>query len=204
MPEGNHGIVPMKFVVTVPSTLPNRHPSAIIFPGRGWWGVWTGVWHRMRWGGVNSPCGWYPVRGQLPSTGSQDHTHPHTHHADPQIDVQIRILLKDKYVKLCQNKNTGNHTLISWTMFIGFLYLEKQLASQDMFLIRSEKLKFKSEYYLRIYTWNHVRMQTPAITLWFPEQCLLSFFILEKQLASQHMFLIRSELSITAYFYLVL
>ena len=42
------------------------------------------------------------------------------------------------------------------------------------------------------------KMQTPAITLWFPEQCLLGFFILEKQLASQDMFLIRSELSITA------
>jgi hypothetical protein len=36
------------------------------------------------------------------------------------------------------------------------------------------------------------KMQTPAITLWFPEQCLLGFFILEKQLASQDMFLIRS------------
>ncbi len=31
--------------------------------------------------------------------------------ADPQVEVQIRILLKDKYVKLCQNANTGNHTL---------------------------------------------------------------------------------------------
>ncbi len=31
-------------------------------------------------------------------------------------------------------------------------------------------------------------MQTPAITLWFPEQCLLGFFILEKQLASQNSF----------------
>jgi hypothetical protein len=47
-------------------------------------------------------------------------------------------------------------------------------------------------------------MQTPAITLWFPEQGLLGFFILEKQLASQDMFLIRSELSITAYLFLVL
>ncbi len=26
-------------------------------------------------GGVNSPCGWYRVRGQLPSTGGQEHTH---------------------------------------------------------------------------------------------------------------------------------
>ncbi len=42
MPEGNHAIVPMKFAVAVPSTLPNGHPSANIFPGRGWWGVWKG------------------------------------------------------------------------------------------------------------------------------------------------------------------
>ncbi len=70
--------------------------------------------------------------------------------ADPQVEVQIRILLEEK--------NIG----------------------------------------------NRVKMQTPAITLWFPEQCLLGFFILEKQLASQDMFLIRSELSITAYLFLVL
>ncbi len=47
-------------------------------------------------------------------------------------------------------------------------------------------------------------MRTPAITLWFPEKCLLGFFILEKQLTSQDMFLVRSELSITAYLFLVL
>ncbi len=48
------------------------------------------------------------------------------------------------------------------------------------------------------------KMRTRAITLWFPKQCLLGFFILEKQLASQDMFLVRSELSITAYLFLVL
>ncbi len=48
------------------------------------------------------------------------------------------------------------------------------------------------------------KMQTPAITLWFPEQWLLGFFILEKQLASQNVFLIRSKLSFTAYLFLVL
>ncbi len=47
------------------------------------------------------------------------------YHTDPQVKVQIRILLKDKYVKLCQNANTGNHTLISWTMLIGFLYFRE-------------------------------------------------------------------------------
>ncbi len=48
------------------------------------------------------------------------------------------------------------------------------------------------------------KMQTPAITLWFPEQCLLGFIFQEKQLASQDIFLVRSELSITAYLFLVL
>ncbi len=33
--------------------------------------------------------------------------------ADPQVEVQIRILLKDKYRKSSQNANTGDHTLIS-------------------------------------------------------------------------------------------
>ncbi len=40
---------------------------------------------------------------------------------DQQVEVQTRILLKDKYRKLCQNANTGNRTMISWTMLIGFL-----------------------------------------------------------------------------------
>ncbi len=48
------------------------------------------------------------------------------YHTDPQVEVQIRILLKDKYGKSCQNANTGNHTMISCTQFlrknlIGFL-----------------------------------------------------------------------------------
>jgi hypothetical protein len=45
---------------------------------------------------------------------------------NPQVEVQIRILLKDKYVKSCQNANTGNHTIIYCTQFLrkihdGFL-----------------------------------------------------------------------------------
>jgi hypothetical protein len=28
-------------------------------------------------GGGNSPCGWYRVSGQLPSTGGREHTHTH-------------------------------------------------------------------------------------------------------------------------------
>jgi hypothetical protein len=31
-------------------------------------------------GGVNLPCGWYRVRGQLPSTGGREHTHNITSH----------------------------------------------------------------------------------------------------------------------------
>jgi hypothetical protein len=65
------------------------------------------------------------------------------------------------------------------------------------------KLKFKSEYYLRIKIGNQVKIRTLGITLWFPKQCLLGFFILEKQLASQNMLLVRSELSITEYLFLV-
>ncbi len=42
MSEGDHGIVPTKFAVAIPSTLPNGHPSANISSGRGWWGVWWG------------------------------------------------------------------------------------------------------------------------------------------------------------------
>jgi hypothetical protein len=54
---------------------------------------------------------------------------------DPQVEVQIRILLKDKYVKSCQNANHGNHTMISCTQFLrifflGFFILQKQLANQ--------------------------------------------------------------------------
>ncbi len=45
--------------------------------------------------------------------------------ADPQIEVQIRILIKDNYMKSSQNANTVNHTLISWTMLIGFLYFRE-------------------------------------------------------------------------------
>ncbi len=47
-------------------------------------------------------------------------------------------------------------------------------------------------------------MRTLAITLSFPEQCLLGFFVLEKQLNSQDMFLVKSKLSITVYLFLVL
>jgi hypothetical protein len=35
------------------------------------------------------------------------------------------------------------------------------------------------------------KMRTPATRLCFPEKCLFCFFILEKQLASQNMFVVR-------------
>ncbi len=78
MPEGNHGIVPTKFTVAVPSRLPNGHPSAKISPGRGWRGVWTGVWHCRHWGG------WIRLAVGTTSEGSSpllevEITHTHTH-----------------------------------------------------------------------------------------------------------------------------
>ncbi len=68
---------------------------------------------------------------------------------DPQVKVQIRILLQDKYVTLCQNGNTSNHTLISWTVrypehrfkeifYLGFFIKEKRLASHFIFLVKSK------------------------------------------------------------------
>jgi hypothetical protein len=53
------------------------------------------------------------------------------YNTDTQVEVQIRVLLKDEYVKSCQNANTGNHTMISCTQFlrkilIGFLNFTRQ------------------------------------------------------------------------------
>ncbi len=44
---------------------------------------------------------------------------------------------------------------------------------------------------------------TPAIPHWFPKKWLFGFFILEKQLASQNLFLVKSQLSLTTYLFLV-
>ncbi len=51
---------------------------------------------------------------------------------DPQVEVHIRILLKDEYVNLCQNANTSNHTLISRT-------------------VRFPKHRFKENFYLGLF-----------------------------------------------------
>ena len=39
----------------------------------------------------------------------------------------------------------------------------------------------------------NVKLCTPAIPLWFPKKWLFGFFILEKQLASQNIFLVKSN-----------
>jgi hypothetical protein len=77
MPESNHGTVPMKFAVAVPFTLPNRHLLANIFPGRGWWGVWKGVWCCRSWGGwICLAVG--TVSERIPSLLEVKITHTHT------------------------------------------------------------------------------------------------------------------------------
>ncbi len=48
------------------------------------------------------------------------------------------------------------------------------------------------------------KMRTLAIPHWFPKKWLFGFFILEKQLASQNIFLVKSELSLTTHLFLVL
>ncbi len=47
------------------------------------------------------------------------------------------------------------------------------------------------------------KMRTPAIPRWFSKKWLFGFFIFVKQLASQNNFLVKSELSLTTYLFLV-
>ncbi len=98
---------------------------------------------------------------------------------DPQVEVQIRILPKDKYVKLCQNLNTGNHTMIFCTQFlrknlIGFLYFTETTCSNCV---------------KNVNTGNHTLIPEHR----FKENFYLGFFIKEKQLASQVVFLVKSK-----------
>ncbi len=74
---------------------------------------------------------------------------------DPQVEVQVKILLEDKYVKWCQNANTGTHTIISCTQFLrkfllGIFILQKQLANQGMFLMRFN-LSITVYFFLALY-----------------------------------------------------
>ncbi len=65
---------PYKICSCCPIYITQWTPLANISSGRGWWGVWWG-YDIAGIGGVNLPCGWYRIRGQLPSTGGWQHTH---------------------------------------------------------------------------------------------------------------------------------
>jgi hypothetical protein len=51
-------------------------------------------------GGVNSPCSWYRVRGQLPSTGGRDHTHTHMHTLLPDLEAIKQVMVEKKGANL--------------------------------------------------------------------------------------------------------
>jgi hypothetical protein len=71
--------------------------------------------------------------------------------ADPQVEVQIRILLRDKYRKLCQKcKNRQSHFDFLKKCLFGFHIYEKQLACQNVFLVRSE-LSITTYHFLVFY-----------------------------------------------------
>jgi hypothetical protein len=63
---------------------------------------------------------------------------------DQQVEVQIRILFKDKYVISCQKcKHRQSHFdfpkhRFKENFYLGFFIKEKQLASQVVFLIKSK------------------------------------------------------------------
>jgi hypothetical protein len=69
---------------------------------------------------------------------------------DPQIEVQISILLHDKYVKLCQNVNTRPVHSFEEKFLLGFFILQKQLPNQGIFLMRSE-LSITAYLFLALY-----------------------------------------------------
>ncbi len=128
-------------------------------------------------------------------------------------------LVYNTVVPLCQFFGCGRKMFSKWehiptkkSYLVTFYDLPADVCfSQDLTLFYSAffyfvyfsctaqiyKLKFKSEYYLRINIGN------PAIPLWFPKKWLFCFFILKKQLASQNLFLVKSKLSITTYLFLV-
>ncbi len=73
------------------------------------------------------------------------------------FEEQVRILLKDKQLKLCQNTNTANHTLIKEKILLGFSILQKQLDNQGIFLIRS---KFSVTAYLFLALYGSTTLQS--------------------------------------------
>ncbi len=77
--------------------------------------------------------------------------------ADLQVEVQIRILLKDKYVELCQKyKHRQSHFNFLKQCLLGVFILEKQLASQDMFLVKS-KLSITAYLFLVLYRFTSLQ-----------------------------------------------
>jgi hypothetical protein len=61
------------------------------------------------------------------------------YHTDPQVEVQIRILLRDKYRKSCQKCEHGqSHFDFLKNDYSVSLFLKKQLTSQNIFLVKSE------------------------------------------------------------------
>jgi hypothetical protein len=77
------------------------------------------------------------------------------YHTDPQVEVQIRILLKDKYGN-CVEMQTPAITV--WfpvnsfykNFLLGYFILQKQLANQGIFLMRSE-LSITAYLFLALY-----------------------------------------------------
>jgi hypothetical protein len=63
-------------------------------------------------GGVNLPCGWYRVKGSLPSTGGRDHTHTHT----PRILI---ILIKKHHGSLKCTLDANSNSPLEWDQNLG-------------------------------------------------------------------------------------
>ncbi len=79
------------------------------------------------------------------------------YHADLQVEVQIRILLKDKYLKSCQKcEHRQSHFDFQINAYWISFFLEKQLARQDMFLIRS-KLSITAYLVLVLYRFTSLQ-----------------------------------------------
>ncbi len=99
---------------------------------------------------------------------------------DSHVEVQIRILLKNKYKKSCQKcKHLQSHFDFLKNAYPVFFFFEKQLASQNNFLLLCvafflcmDLQPYSHDCYLKI-----------------SETILIGFFILEKKLANIPLFL---------------
>ncbi len=107
MSEGDHGIVPTKFAVAVPSTLPNGHPSANISSGRGRWGVWRG-YDIAGIGGGEFALRLVPRQRAAPFY-RRTRTHTHTPKSTVWHNAQVAcILIASKKSKCKPQKRTFN------------------------------------------------------------------------------------------------